>query len=62
MAKGLTKREAIFVNEYVQEFNAPRATKAAGYSAKTAAQAGSRLLKSVKVAAAIAERTKGAMV
>jgi hypothetical protein len=61
MAKTLTKREAVFVNEYVQDFNATRAAKAAGYSEKTAAQAGSRLLKSVKVAAEIHKRTKGAM-
>jgi len=61
VAKTLTKREAIFVNEYVQDFNATRAAKAAGYSEKTAAQAGSRLLKSVKVKTEIQRRTKGAM-
>jgi phage terminase small subunit len=64
VAKALTKREKkllLFVNEYMQEFNATKAAIAAGYSAKTAAQAGSRLLKDVKVKAMIAERTKGAI-
>jgi hypothetical protein len=59
MAKSLTTREMIFVNEYIQDCNATRAAKAAGYSPKTASQSGSRLLKSVKVAAEIARRTKG---
>jgi hypothetical protein len=61
VAKTLTKREAILVNEYLQDFNATRAAKAAGYGAKTAAQAGSRLLKNVKVKPEIERRTQGAM-
>src|SRR5579864_3312364 len=43
------------------DFNATRAAKAADYSSKTAAQAGSRLLKNVKVKAEIERRTKGVM-
>jgi Terminase small subunit len=61
MAKTLTKKKLVFVNEYMQDFNATRAAKAAGYSAKTATQAGSRLLKDVNVKAEIEHRSKGAM-
>lgn len=46
----LTPRQAIFVAEYLVDRNATRAAIAAGYSEKTAAAAGSRLLRNVKVA------------
>jgi phage terminase small subunit len=39
----------MFVNEYLVHRNATKAAIAAGYSAKTAHQAGSRLLRNVKV-------------
>jgi phage terminase small subunit len=45
----LNKKEQIFVNEYLRDRNATRAAVAAGYAEKTAAQAGSRLLRFVKV-------------
>lgn len=38
-----------FCDEYLVHFNATKAAKAAGYSAKTAGQQASRLLKNVKV-------------
>lgn len=44
----LTEREERFVVAYAQCLNATEAAITAGYSAKTAAQAGSRLLKKVK--------------
>lgn len=53
-AKGaLNDREARFVVEYLKDLNITRAAKAAGYSKKTAAAQGSRLLKNVDVAAAV---------
>jgi phage terminase small subunit len=42
-----------FVAEYLVDGNATRAAKAAGYSARGAAQAGERLLRNVEVASAI---------
>ena len=45
-----------FVDEYMIDRNATRAAIRAGFSAKTAGQAGSRLLKNVKVAEEIAKR------
>ena len=49
----LSPKQAAFVREYLKDFNATRAAIAAGYSEKTADQQGSRLLKNVKVKAAI---------
>jgi phage terminase small subunit len=49
----LTKKQAIFVREYLTDFNGTRAAIAAGYSKKGAEVAASRLLRDVKVAAAI---------
>jgi phage terminase small subunit len=47
----LTKKQRIFVKEYLVDSNATRAARAAGYSKSSADQIGSRLLKHVKVAA-----------
>ncbi len=55
MLIALTKRQRRFVNAYLADPNAKKAAAAAGYSVKTAAQQGSRLLKHPAVAAAIAE-------
>ncbi len=60
MAKdqGLTEKQALFVREYRVDRNATQAAIRAGYSAATAEQQGSRLLRNVQVSAAIAEQTK----
>jgi phage terminase small subunit len=50
---GLTDRQMQFVREYLVDFNATQAAVRAGYSEATADQQGSRLLKNVKVAAAL---------
>lgn len=56
----LTAKQAVFVAEYLVDFNATAAATRAGYSAKTAMQQGSRLLKVPKihdaVKAALADR------
>ncbi|MFM9917854.1 MAG: terminase small subunit, partial [Rhizobacter sp.] len=49
-----TTRQAAFVAEYVKDFNGRQAAIRAGYSAKTAEQAASRLLRAVKVKHALA--------
>lgn len=61
----LTDKQNRFVDEYPINLNATQAAMRAGYSEKTAAQQGARLLKNVKIAALIAkalearsERTK----
>lgn len=60
MAKDdLTQRQARFVQEYLKDLNATQAAIRTGYSAKAAAQQGSRLLSIAKVQAAIAEGVKG---
>jgi phage terminase small subunit len=46
----------MFVEAYLQSFNATQAAKAAGYSEKTAYSIGQRLLKNVEVGALIQER------
>lgn len=51
----LTPKKAAFVDEYLIDLNATQACIRAGYSAKTAEQQGSRLLRDVEVAAAIRE-------
>lgn len=56
MAIKLTKRQQVFVREYVIDHNASRAAESAGYSKKTAGQIGARLLKNVKVATEIAKK------
>lgn len=48
-ADGLTQQKRLFAAEYVKDNNATRAAIRAGYSAATAQQQGSRLLKNVVV-------------
>ena len=50
----LTRKQHRFVAEYLVDLNASQAALRAGYSARTAPQQGSRLLKNVEVQAAIA--------
>jgi len=52
--KDLSPKAALFVNEYLRDLNCTQAAIRAGYSAKTAATQGSRLLKNVQVQQAIA--------
>ncbi len=54
MAKEISKKQEIFVAEYLVDQNATRAYVAAGYSATGAAQSASRLLRNPKVAELIA--------
>jgi phage terminase small subunit len=49
-AAGLTAQQRLFAHEFVRDHNATKAAERAGYSARTAGQQGSRLLKNVKVA------------
>jgi phage terminase small subunit len=49
----LTNKRKAFVSQYVKDFNATRAAKAAGFSEKTAYSQGQRLLKIVEVADSI---------
>lgn len=58
MAKGLTKKQQVFVAEYLVDLNATRAAISAGYSAKTANEQGSRLLANVKVSEQISKKTE----
>lgn len=53
MSMGLTPKQKRFVEEYLIDLNATQAAIRAGYSAKTAEAAGSRLLRNVNVAIAI---------
>lgn len=55
MAKKLTKKQQLFVDEYLIDLNATQAAIRAGYSAKTADVQGSRMLGNVKVQQVIAE-------
>lgn len=57
-ARGLTAKQARFVNEYLIDLNATQAAIRAGYSRKTAEWIGPQLLTKTHVAAAIAERMK----
>lgn len=50
----LTPKQARFVEEYLVDLNATQAAIRAGYSARTAEQQGSRLLRNVQVAASVA--------
>jgi phage terminase small subunit len=49
----LNNRQRVFISEYLKDFNATRAAKAAGYSEKTAYSIGQRLLKDVEIKQAI---------
>jgi phage terminase small subunit len=55
-AHGLSAKQARFVDEYLRCGNATRAAVAAGYSEKTAAEAGCLNLRKPNIAAAIAAR------
>lgn len=57
MAKGLTKRQEIFVAAYCVKLDAKAAAIKAGYSPKSAESQGCQLLKNPKVAEAIAKKT-----
>ena len=54
----LTPREQIFVGEYLIDFNATRAAKAAGYSEKSAESIGSRMLRKVNVQTELTRKIK----
>lgn len=54
----LNTKQSSFVEHYLRLNNATQAAIEAGYSAKTAAQIGSRLLKNVEIAARVRERTE----
>jgi phage terminase small subunit len=49
MAKKLTKKQQVFVAEYLKDLDGKRAAISAGYSAKTAESQASQLLKNPKV-------------
>lgn len=53
MCKKLTDKRQRFVLEYLIDFNATRAAKDSGYSAKTAYSQGQRLLKDVEIQRAL---------
>ena len=56
--QGLSPKQARFVAEYLKDQNATQAAIRAGYSQKTAAQQGSRLLMNVEVAKAVGQKQK----
>jgi len=55
---GLTNKQKLFVEEYLQDFNATRAAGRAGYGGddNALAAAGSRLLRNVKIAEKVSAR------
>lgn len=53
---GVRQRRTRFIREYLLDQNATRAAIAAGYSEKTAGQAGHRLLKDIQVRAEIEQK------
>jgi phage terminase small subunit len=55
----LTPKQKIFVLEYMKDFNATRAAKAAGYSAKTARQIGQKNLTKLAVQEALLREKDG---
>jgi phage terminase small subunit len=54
----MTPKQARFVAEYVIDLNATQAAIRCGYSAKTAASQGERLLRNADIAAAVAKQTQ----
>lgn len=54
--RGLTPRQARFVDEYLVDLNASQAARRAGYSSRTADQQGFRLLRNDQVRRGIAAR------
>jgi len=61
MAKGLTKKERLFINRYLQGESGTKAAIAAGYARKSAAVTASKLLKKAKVQDEIARKQGPAM-
>ena len=53
---GLTKKQRVFIEEYLQCWNATEAAKRAGYSKRTAYSQGQRLLKKAETSQAISKR------
>ncbi len=53
---GFTKKQRVFVEEYLQCWNAAEAARRAGYSERTAYSIGPRLLKKAEVSEAIQKR------
>jgi phage terminase small subunit len=56
--EGLTEKQKIFCREYIYDWNATRAAKAAGYSEDTAGSMGAENLKKPQIQAYIAEIQK----
>src|SRR5687768_8910928 len=54
----LTPRQARFVDEYLIDLNATQAARRAGYSPRSARQAGAQNLSNPAISAEIAERTR----
>jgi phage terminase small subunit len=52
----MNRRQEVFVQEYLNCWNASEAARRAGYSVKTAGSQGERLLKDAEVAGVIAQR------
>ncbi|KPV42012.1 terminase small subunit [Alicyclobacillus ferrooxydans] len=52
---GLTRKQQVFVHEYLVDMNATQAAIRAGFSEKTAYSQGSRMLKNVEIQAALEE-------
>jgi phage terminase small subunit len=57
MAKELTKKQQVFVAEYLVDLNATRAAIAAGYSKHSAEITGCKLLRNAKVSEQISKKT-----
>lgn len=57
-ARDLTPKQSLFALEYLVDLNATQAAIRAGYSAKTAASQGERLLRNVEIQAEIAKARK----
>jgi phage terminase small subunit len=58
MMEGLTSKQEKFIEQFVLLNHVTNATKAAGYSDKTAHVQGSNLLKKLKIQEAVSERRK----
>jgi phage terminase small subunit len=56
MAKNLTKKQQVFVAEYLKDMNATRAAISAGYSQRTAGKQGYQLLENPRIAQDIATK------
>jgi phage terminase small subunit len=54
--KKLTRKQKVFIAEYLKTWNASESARRAGYSVKTAGSIGQRLLKDVEISTAIQTR------